>query len=180
MGLKTRPEAPYQTTREWDRWHRAWQVRVELETHPLTLISASIARVIPLSWSHEARRIIRRKTTSHYFRRLVDVDTIFEKSIRTRLVWVVEGKSFSDTISNSTNRERDNLLGTTPFLAWHLETGGKFKFERVPLTRRENRERSHYEKVELNLTRFGLRTSYVFIYLSLTYIHVNTKFSLHT
>ena len=179
MGLKTRPEAPYQTTREWEalhRWHRAWQVRVELETQPLTLISASIARVIPLSWSHEARRIIRRKTTSHYFRRLVDVDTIFEKSIRTRLVWVVEGKSFSDTISNSTNRP-ERVITSWELLLFSRDItrqGGSSNSREYLLREGKIEKRSHYKKVELNLTRFGLRTSYGFIYLSLTYIHVNT------
>ena len=55
-------------------------MRVELETQPITpiSISASIARVTPLNWSREAQRIIISFEKKYYFRRPVDVDTIFE------------------------------------------------------------------------------------------------------
>ena len=87
---------------------------------------------------------------------------------------MVEGKDFSDTISNSTNRP-ERVITSWELLLFLRDITRRFKFEKVPLMRREMEKRSRYEKVELNLTRFGLRTSYVFIYLSLTYIHVNSK-----
>ena len=149
-----------------------WQVRVELETQPITLISASIARVIPLSCSRKARRIVIRKTTTYYFRHPVDVDTIFDKSIRIKLVWVVEGKDFSDTISNSTNRpervitswelllfSRDNTRQgrSSNSRKYLLREGG----EKVSL--RESRTESH--KIQATLR--------IYLLISYVYTHVN-------